>query len=139
MAIVQCPECHQPTPDLRPVGKACGAPLTEREAQRQASAELARERAARTGDAEFASWQRSVVVNVVGGGGVPGTLLVITTVLVCAAGAYGPWFGARLPDQLVAAGPFEIPGLLLAVAGVGLGVLYFTLAAPLFYRLRRRW
>jgi hypothetical protein len=115
------------------VCRECGAPLTVRARQQRLSRDLADRIAASTSDRGYAEWQRTVITDVVHGGGTAGYALVISTVVVCAAVFLGVHRAVLAWWE-----PANSPGIFVYLAVVvPLTVLYFRLRAPLFYRLHR--
>jgi hypothetical protein len=99
--------------------------------QQLRSRDLADRIAARSSDHGYAAWQRTVITDVVHGGGAAGYVLVLSTVAVCA-----------LVFLFVHRGTMQLlhtehsPGAIFYLVTVPpVAVIYFRIAAPLFYRL----
>jgi len=131
MTASVCSKCGQESLDAKGrCANGCKPPsLWGR--QRLRSSDLADRIAARSADTGYAVWQRTVITDVVHGGGVAGYILVLSTVAVCA-----------FVFLLVHRGTMRLlhtehsPGAIFYLVTVPpVAVLYFRLAAPLFYRL----
>lgn len=138
MALIICSRCGEQTPDWKKVCDRCGEAITIRGRQQQESVRLADRIAATTKDAGYATWQRTVITDVVNGGGPAGWVLVFSTVAVCTLAFIG--FRAVSGRLLRVAGVEHDPGAMLYIAVViPITVVYFKLAAPFCYRLHLRW
>jgi hypothetical protein len=104
----------------------------------QESAALADRIAARSTDSGYAAWQRTVIMDVVHGGGVAGFLLILATVAVCTVAflCTHQVVSGLLRD---AKGEAHSGGMLLYLAVVvPIAILFFRMAGPVFYRLHCR-
>ena len=137
MAIVACPSCGRRTPDWSKTCRGCGVALTLRGRKQQESDALADRIAESTSDEGYARWQRSVIMNVVHGGGTAGFLLVLSAVMVCSLAFI---LAHRLVSSFTHADgtPYSGGALFYLSIVVPAAVLYFRLAAPFFYRLHKR-
>jgi hypothetical protein len=137
MALVVCSSCSKQTPDWRPVCQNCGVALTVRGRKQQESSALADRIAGASKDPACAAWQRTVIMDVVHGGGIAGYLLILTTVAIC-AGAF--LLTHRLITRVMSSNgePRSGGALFYLAVVVPAAILFFRLAAPLFYRLHVR-
>ena len=131
MSASFCPSCGQESINWRGRCRNGCKPLSFRARQQLRSRDLAERIASQTSDLGYADWQRTVITDVVHGGGAAGYILVLSTVAVCAGVFLGVHRGLMRLTNSEHGG-----GILFYLAVVlPLTVLYFRLAAPLFYRL----
>lgn len=137
MALVVCQSCKAQTPDWDKVCRKCGVALTLRGRKQQESSALADRIARSTSDTDYATWQRSVIMDVVSGGGLAGRLLVFSSVAVCTL-AFIAARRAIGSFQHSDGTPYSGGALFYLSVVVPIAVIYFRLSAPLFFKLHRR-
>ena len=132
-----CQSCGARLDDSGKACPTCGATIGLRTRKRRESEALADRIANSSRDAGFGQWQRSVIMNVSSGGGVAGVLLVISAVVIATLLFIA---AHRLVGQIKHddGTPYSGGALFYLSVVVPLAVLYFRLAAPLFYRLHVR-